>query len=398
MKKLISMILACAMAFSMCVANAAGPKISGTSVDARCGDTVEMSFSFANNPGIAEADIMLSWDKSVLTLTGDVEAGDIFDNGTMNTDTATAGKLFVTWSNASDVAADGELFTITFEVADNANISNYFISIGVNSLTNAAGETVRTGLSLPNVSVIGDAVEEPTETPTVATPTPTRKPQTGGGGGGTISTPKPTETPTVTPTEEPTKAPSGSGNDIFKPAFTDVKETDWYYDSVRYVYVNGLMNGTSDTEFAPATSLTRAMLVTVLYRADGEPAVNKSIPFGDIEAGTYYTNAVIWAEQNGIVNGVDEGVFAPHDNITREQIATIMYRYAQYKGTAPTGAWAIRLDYNDLATIADYAVDGVMYCKLKGIMQGKENNNFAPKDNATRAEIATILQRYIEND
>lgn len=393
MKKLISMILACAMAFSMCVANAAGPKISGTSVDARCGDTVEMSFSFANNPGIAEADIMLSWDKSVLTLTGDVEAGDIFDNGTMNVDTATAGKLFVTWSNASDVATDGDLFTITFEVADNANISNYFISIGVNSLTNAAGETVRTGLSLPNVSVIGNAVEEPTETPT-----PTRKPQNNGGGGGPISTPKPTATPTVVPTEEPTKAPSGNGNDVFKPAFTDVKETDWYYDSVRYVYVNGLMNGTSDTEFAPAASLTRAMLVTVLWRLENEPVVNYLMPFDDVSQDIWYGEAVRWAVAEGIVNGVEDTKFAPDNNITREQIATIMYRYADYKGVAPTGAWAIKLDYADLAEISDYAIDGVMYCKLKEIMQGKENNNFAPKDNATRAEIATILQRYIEND
>ncbi len=396
MKKLISMMLACAMAFSLCVVNAASPKISGTSVDVRCGDEVEMSFVFTNNPGIAEADIMLSWDKSVLTLTDDVIAGELFEEGTMTADAETEGKLYINWNNDSDVTIDGDLFTVTFEVADNANVSNYFISIGVNSLTNAAGETVRTGLSLPNVSVIGSAVETPTVAPT-ATPTPTRKPQNdGGGGGGSVV--KPTATPTVAPTEEPTQAPQGGGNDVFKPAFTDVAENAWYYDSVRYVYVNGLMNGTSDTEFAPTASLTRAMLVTVLWRLENEPVVNYLMPFDDVAEDTWYSEAVRWAVAEGIVNGVEDTKFAPDNNITREQIATIMYRYAEYKGIAPTGAWAIRLDYSDLATIADYAMDGVMYCNLKGIMTGKENNNFAPKDNATRAEIATILQRFIEGN
>ena len=173
----------------------------------------------------------------------------------------------------------------------------------------------------------------------------------------------------------------------------------WATESVDYAYSNGLMNGTSDTYFSPDEPLTRAMLVTVLYRNEGEPVVEDGVLdvlFADIDMGAYYANAVIWAKQNGIVMGYSETEFAPDDNITREQIASIMFRYAQYKEVSPEGAWAIRLDYTDLADISDYAAQGIMYCKLKGIMQGKDENKFAPKDNATRAETAAILKRFIE--
>ena len=195
---------------------------------------------------------------------------------------------------------------------------------------------------------------------------------------------------------EPTEPTNPTNPNEWKNPFTDVKLGDWFFDSVKYAEQNGLINGTTDTTFAPNDNLTRAMLVTILYRAEGEPAVNKSIPFGDVDMGGYYANAVIWAKQNNIVSGHTENEFAPNDNITREQIATIIYRYAQYKGVAPVGAWAIRLDYADIADVADYAGAGVMYCTKDKIMTGKGDNMFCPKDNATRAEIAAILQRFIE--
>lgn len=191
---------------------------------------------------------------------------------------------------------------------------------------------------------------------------------------------------------------SGAAAGVVKPAlpFVDVKSSDWFYNDVKFAYDEGLVKGTSETTFEPESPLTRGMLVTLLYRMEGEPAVNRSIPFADVDPSAYYGNAVSWAQQNGIVKGYSETEFAPDENILREQIAAIMHRYATYKGTAPEGAWAIRLDYSDLAEIEEYAVEGAMYCKLKGIMQGKEDNNFAPKDNATRAETAAILHRYIE--
>lgn len=400
MKKILSLFTALAIMLSLGVVHAEGIRISGTSANVKAGETVEVTFSISGNPGIKNFDIKLVWDKSAFTLTeDDTIIGDVFANGEVTEDRATAGKYKISCNNDENVTIDGELFTVKFDVSDKAKIGSYFVSIGVNNLENAAGEKIKTSLSLPNISVIEEAGAKPTEAPTVApteTPAPTKEPSGGGGGGGVKPTAKPTETPTVAPTTEPTEEPAG--NDVFKPAFTDVKETDWYYDSVRYVYTKGLMNGTSDTEFAPGVSLTRAMLVTVLWRLEEEPVVNYLMPFGDIAQETWYAEAVRWAASEGIVNGVTDTSFAPDSNITREQIATIMYRYAQYKDVAPTGTWAIQLDYSDLADISDYAMDGVMYCKLKGIMQGKDNNNFAPKDNATRAEIATILQRFVEGN
>ena len=114
--------------------------------------------------------------------------------------------------------------------------------------------------------------------------------------------------------------------------FEDVDTGDWFYDAVVYVYTNGLMDGVSDTEFAPYSTLTRAMVVTILYRYDGSPAVNGASPFADVAEGSWYADAVIWAEGNSIVNGTSETTFSPDSPITREQFASIMFRYAAYRG------------------------------------------------------------------
>ncbi|MBR5236353.1 MAG: S-layer homology domain-containing protein [Clostridia bacterium] len=178
-------------------------------------------------------------------------------------------------------------------------------------------------------------------------------------------------------------------------AFTDVKENDWFYANVQYVAENNLMNGVAENKFAPNDTLTRAMLVTVLYRNAGEPAGNMSIPFADVDMSAWYANAVVWAKQNGIVNGVTENEFAPDNKITREQIAAIMFRYAQYKGME-----AVMLEENlhfaDANEISEYAVSAMNWAVGTGLINGKSATTLNPKDNATRAEIAAILQRFIE--
>lgn len=179
--------------------------------------------------------------------------------------------------------------------------------------------------------------------------------------------------------------------------FTDVKRTDWFYEYIKYVINNKLMNGVSNNNFAPNDTLTRAMLVTVLYRHAGEPATNRSIPFSDVDMGAYYANAVSWAKQNGIISGINENEFAPNDNITREQIATIIYRYAKYKGfDVSDGENTNILSYNDVNNISEYAISSMQYACGSGLMVGKTNSTLNPKDNATRAEIAAILHRFIE--
>lgn len=176
--------------------------------------------------------------------------------------------------------------------------------------------------------------------------------------------------------------------------FDDVSENDWFYESVKYVNQNNLINGIESNVFAPSAMLSRAMLVTVLYRLEGMPEVRGECRFADVVSGSYYEKAVVWAEQSGIVNGYSDSEFRPYYDITREQIASIMFRYAKFKEVAPEGAWAIRLDYADLADVSDYAAEGVMYCTMKNIMGGREGNLFAPKANATRAEFAKVLMNF----
>ena len=134
----------------------------------------------------------------------------------------------------------------------------------------------------------------------------------------------------------------------------------------------------------------------MLWRLENEPVVNYAMTFEDVPSDAYYTEAVRWAASEGIVLGFSKEVFDPETNISREQMAAIILRYAQHKGVAPTGAWAIRLEYPDLAEVANYAVEGVMYCTLKKLMQGRDGGVFAPRADATRAEIAILFHRFME--
>ena len=194
--------------------------------------------------------------------------------------------------------------------------------------------------------------------------------------------------------------PGGAAADMpFDMPFTDVAADDWFYDYVVYVYQNGLMTGTETTPmlFSPDMTLTRAMVVTVLYRLSGMPDVEGfENLFSDVEAGTWYTDAVIWAVANDIAIGYGDGLFGPEDYITREQMAKIILDYAKFTGKGPVGAWAVRLEFDDIVDISDWAFEGVMYCYMKGIIVGKPHNLFDPLGGATRAEFATVLTRYLQ--
>ena len=177
--------------------------------------------------------------------------------------------------------------------------------------------------------------------------------------------------------------------------FPDVTEGDWFYDAVRYAYETGLMDGVGDSLFAPNSETTRAQLVTILYRLEGEPEVSGTSGFTDVEADTWYTDAVAWAAENGIVNGVSETEFAPGKNITREQLATILFRYAEAKGY-DVSARADLSAYPDADQIQSYAAESVAWAVAEGLIQGFEDNTLRPAGNASRAQIATILMRFCE--
>ena len=176
--------------------------------------------------------------------------------------------------------------------------------------------------------------------------------------------------------------------------FTDVEENGWYHTGVDFMVRNGFMNGVADDEFDVNGSLTRAQLVTILYRIAGEPESTATNPFADVADGQWYTNAVIWAAENGIVKGVNTTTFAPNDQITREQIATILFRYA--KAEKVEGKLA---GFPDAEKVSDYAADAMAWAVEQGLINGISESDgktyLAPQETATRAQIAVILMRYL---
>ena len=193
------------------------------------------------------------------------------------------------------------------------------------------------------------------------------------------------------PNYQPPVFDCNGGEDCPAHSFSDVKAGSWYHEAVDYALKAGLMNGMGNGKFEPDASLTRAMLVTILYRSEGSPDVSGAAnPFTDVQAGQWYTDAVIWAAKEGIVNGMTETTFAPNDSITREQIATILYRY---DGSPKVSGNLYQ--FPDAFSVSAYAYDAMIWAVKSGIINGLDGK-LAPKDNATRAQIATLLMRYLE--
>ncbi|MCL1897151.1 MAG: S-layer homology domain-containing protein, partial [Clostridiales bacterium] len=196
--------------------------------------------------------------------------------------------------------------------------------------------------------------------------------------------------------------------------FDDIDKTDWFYRSARFVSSNGLMNGTAADTFAPQTELTRAMLVTILWRHEGEP--NAPFPeeigterrglYSDVAAGEWYSEAIAWAAANGVVLGYEDGMFKPDELITREQFATIMYRYSSAQSAQGSGArgqgsedggYDYAAEYSDASDVSDWAHEAMKWANAYGLLTGRTATALAPKGSATRAEAAVILQRFLEN-
>ena len=186
--------------------------------------------------------------------------------------------------------------------------------------------------------------------------------------------------------------------DVLALPYQDVQQGDWYYSAVSFAYYNGLMNGVADMLFDPNGTMTRAMLVTVLWRLDGGSADGTS-PYTDVPEGTWYTDGVIWATENGIVNGVGNGKFDPNGTVTREQIATILYRYAAYRGVDVTDRASLDL-FTDAGAVSDFARAPMQWAVQTKLISGRLDHKqlyLAPQSGGTRAEVATILMRFLIN-
>ncbi|MGE4484166.1 MAG: S-layer homology domain-containing protein [Oscillospiraceae bacterium] len=186
------------------------------------------------------------------------------------------------------------------------------------------------------------------------------------------------------------------GSDCPAHAFTDVDASQWYHEGIDFVIDAGLFSGTSDTAFEPNTAMTRAMLVTVLYRLEGDPNAEGEASFADAASGLYYYKAVVWASENGIVTGYSDGKFGPNDKITREQMAAILYRYAEYKGLDIT-ANADLSGYTDAGSISSYAKDAIKWANAGKLITGSSEATLDPRGYATRAQVAVILMRFCGN-
>ncbi len=177
--------------------------------------------------------------------------------------------------------------------------------------------------------------------------------------------------------------------------FTDVRLADWYYEAVSYVYFNGLMEGVTDTEFAPNAATSRAMVVQILYRMSGSPSVSGSAGFTDVASGAWYATAVNWAADRGIVEGRTASTFDPNAAVTREELATMLYRYARFKGyNVSVGENTNILSYNDVNQVSDYAYSAMQWACGTGIIDGTSSGYLTPQGGATRAQLAAMLMRF----
>ena len=176
--------------------------------------------------------------------------------------------------------------------------------------------------------------------------------------------------------------------------YQDLNLRTWYHDGIHYCVENGLMNGTSGTTFSPNQPITRAMIVTILYRMEGSPAAELS-SFADVAPTAYYASAVAWAQANGIVTGYSQTRFDPNNSITREQLAAIMHRYAKYRGVSTAASGSLS-GYADAGQISSYAVEAMAWANSAGLITGTSGSSISPKANATRAQAAAIIYRFCD--
>ena len=184
-------------------------------------------------------------------------------------------------------------------------------------------------------------------------------------------------------------------SEVWQNPFADVKDTDWFYSAVEFAIKKKLFNGTSETAFSPDSSMTRAMLVTVLHRLDESPLVEGENGFADVMNDQWYTDAVLWADVNGITAGIGNGSFGTNNNVTREQLATILCNYANYKGYDVAVTAGVE-NYADAVAISGWAQTAMKWANSEGLITGRTTTTLVPGGSASRAEVATILQRFID--
>ena len=188
----------------------------------------------------------------------------------------------------------------------------------------------------------------------------------------------------------------GNGTSENDSPYSDVDPEDWYYAAVLYTYENNIMSGVGGDEFSPNTNLDRAQIAQVLYNMEGTPSVGDDSGFSDVDSGDWYFDAVTWAAENGIMDGYEGSTFGPVDDVTREQVAVVLYRYAQAKGY-DTSAKGDLSAFPDGSKVASWSRDAMSWATGIGLMLGDDSNNLVPQGTATRAQVAIMITRFCQN-
>ena len=381
MKKLLLTVFTVIFIFNIQTVLANDFKLTVNEQDAKPGQEVTVDLTFTNNPGIIAALFELKYDKERIELIKAEDKGLL--KGSVFSKNYSDYPYIMLWnsSSAKNFTDNGTLVTLTFKVNENAKSGKAYINISYKPDDVFDVDLNNVALQINNGSI--NIQNETTN------PENTVSKDFGYSPSGTSNKKESQDKSNTNDTE--TKPITNNHN------FADVKATDWYFEAVNYAVENKLMNGISDTNFAPHSPLTRGMLVTVLYRNEGSPKISNNAIFNDVTNNMYYADAVAWAFQNKIVNGMSETVFSPDTNITREQFAAIIYRYATYKNyiTEITDNTNLQL-YSDSSEISEYATDALRYAVCKKLINGKSTATLNPADTATRAETATILMRFLE--
>ncbi len=308
MKRILSLIIAVILCLYASVVFADGAQISGADLSADSGASVDFPIEISGNTGVVAFRLEVLWDKATLSL-GDkaVKYGEGFKNATVAENKKTDGELYIAWIQTTNVTQNGELVTLNFDVSKDAWSGEYPIEIKVSGFTNEDGVKTEPVCKNGSIKISGLEKEENDNS------APTKS-------GGT----------SIRPSGIPT-APEDTGKEEIKKAdisFEDIEKDAYYYDAVLWAVENGITTGVSAISFSPDSLCNRAQAVTFLWRNAGTPEASKTNPFADVDADAYYKDAVLWAVKEGITNGVSETEFAPDETVSRAQLVTLLWRAA----------------------------------------------------------------------
>lgn len=384
-------LLAAATPAALAAGNGGTFVVSNASGEA--GDTISVTISVQNNPGIIATALRIDYDSDKLELIA-VQDEELMGGTVTFSQTYAADPYYVSWNDAlavENTTANGALVTLTFRVREDCPSGTSEIG-----LTFKIGDVFNMDMENQSFTAVGGVVtiektdnggSDTTDIPDDVGSSGSSKPENTENPGAAESTPDVQQKPAGSPEVSAPVQPVGSNYHSYR----DLTENAWYREYVEFMLTKGYMNGIAADLFDPNGNVSRAQLVTILYRAAGEPAVTGGTGFSDVKSGIWYDKAVAWGSVTGVVRGVGENCFAPNQHITREQLAVMLYRYS---GSPVVGTENLSA-FSDAASVSAYAKAAVNWAVVNGILTG-DGGRLSPGATATRVQAAAMLTRYLK--